>query len=351
MSSNCPAAPASQVSIIIPVHRGGQAFLHALAGLARLEPAPLEILVAVDGPDEDSAAAARRTGARVVQLPRRGGPARARNAGAWAARGELLLFLDADVVPEPDLVGRVAAAFRARPDLTALFGSYDDAPADPSFLSQYRNLLHHYTHQRGQGRVHSFWTACGAVRREAFFALGGFDESIAIPAMEDIELGYRLSRAGRHIELDGSLQVKHLKRWTAAGMLRTDIFQRAIPWTRLLLTEGRLRPELNLGADSRASAVLAWLLVACAGLAPVWPQALWGAAAGAAGLLTLNAGFYRFLIGRRGGWFALRALPWHWLYFLYASASFAYVLIADRVRPAVPTRAPKARRTHTEGEA
>lgn len=144
------------------------------------------------------------------------------------------------------------AEFRADPSLAALIGSYDDAPGDPAFLSQYRNLLHHHTHQTAEEWAHTFWGACGAVRREALFAVGGFDESIAIPAMEDVELGYRLVRAGQRIRLVKDLQVKHLKRWEVLGMLRTDIFQRALPWARLLLREGRLHDDLNLRLASSA---------------------------------------------------------------------------------------------------
>ncbi|MGZ8245229.1 hypothetical protein [Methylomagnum sp.] len=280
-----------------------------MAGLQTLSPPPDEIIVVVDGEDDGSGGAAERAGAR-------------------ASQGALLLFLDADVVPAPPVVGQVREAFRADAGLAALIGSYDDAPGDPTFLSQYRNLLHHYVHQTAGRRP----TPSGgrAARCGPFFAVGGFDEGIDLPAMEDIELGYRLSGAGYSIRLAKDIQVKHLKRWDALTMLRTDIFQRAIPWTRLLLREGRMRNDLNLGTDSRLSAGLAWLGLGACGAALAQIEAAYVAVAAGAGLLWLNAPLYRFFQRRRGWLFAARALPWHWLYFLYGSAAFAFVLIRDR---------------------
>lgn len=292
-------------------------------------PPPDEIVVVVDGEDDGSGHAAEAIGARVLRLARRCGPAVARNAGARVAQSELLFFLDADVVPDPAGVELVRETLRVDPGLAALIGSYDDAPGDSAFLSQYRNLLHHYTHRTADERAHTFWGACGAIRRGAFFAVDGFDERYVIPAVEDIDLGYRLVRVGARIRLAKDLQVKHLKRWDALGMLRTDIFQRALPWARMLLAEGRIRNDLNLRTTSRLSAGMAWLLLGAFATAPVWPASAAVAGFAVIALLGLNAPFYRFLKRRRSLGFALRAIPWHWLYFLYASASFAYVWLAE----------------------
>ena len=81
-------------------------------------------------------------------------------------------------------------------------------------VSQYRNLLHHFVHQEGNPEASTFWAGCGAVRRAAFDAVAGYDEArFRRPSIEDIELGYRLRRAGYRIRLDRDLQCTHLKRW------------------------------------------------------------------------------------------------------------------------------------------
>jgi cellulose synthase/poly-beta-1,6-N-acetylglucosamine synthase-like glycosyltransferase len=313
------------VSVIVPVFRGGDQFRRCLAGLTGLISPPVEIIVVVDGDDDGSGEAAEASGARVLRLSRRSGPAAARNAGARMASGDVLLFLDADVIAAPTVVAQVRNAFQADPGLAALIGSYDVDPGDPGFLSQYRNLLHHFTHQTSNTEATTFWGACGAIRRSVFFDVGGFDEAYEIPAIEDIELGYRLVHNGYRIRLDKDLHVKHLKRWEVLSMLRTDILQRAIPWSRLLLRQDRIPKDLNLRPAARVSGGLTCMLLASLLAALWWPTAFYTAAVAAVALTVLNLAFYHFLLQHRGLLFTLQALPWHWLYFLYASVSFAYV--------------------------
>ena len=188
------------------------------------EVVPHEVLVIDDGSEDDTVGIVQQRRCRVLRTSQaHSGPAQARNLGAVQAQGDVLLFLDADVTPHPDVVARVQAAFAADPNLDALFGSYDDHPSAPNFLSQYKNLFHHYVHQHGAETASTFWTGCGAIRREVFMRLGGFTADYGRPCIEDIELGYRLSSQGGSIRLDKALQVTHRKRWTASNLLRIDI--------------------------------------------------------------------------------------------------------------------------------
>jgi len=88
----------------------------------------------------------------------------------------------------------------------------------------------------------------------------GFDEGYGRPAIEDIELGYRLSADGHKILLDHALEVKHLKRWTFLNLVRTDVFDRAIPWTELILRDGNMPNDLNVQTSNRVSVGLAFML-------------------------------------------------------------------------------------------
>jgi cellulose synthase/poly-beta-1,6-N-acetylglucosamine synthase-like glycosyltransferase len=172
----------------------------------------------------------------------------------------VLLFLDADVCVHPDTLSRVADAFAADPDLAALMGSYDDQPAHPSFLSQYKNLFHHYVHQHGWKEASTFWSGCGAVRRSLFLAMGGFNEGYTRPCIEDIELGFRLRRAGHRIRLEKEIQAQHLKCWRFLDLVKTDLFLRGVPWVALMLRDRRAVKDLNLSGRSRLCAILTYLL-------------------------------------------------------------------------------------------
>jgi glycosyltransferase involved in cell wall biosynthesis len=288
----------------------------------------------------------------VVRLAAPGGhgPAVARNQGARLASGDFVFFVDADVALWPDALRRAVEAFAADRGLEACFGSYDDDPSAPNFLSQYKNLLHHYVHQHAHAQASTFWTGCGAMRLATFLALGGFDEqTYRRPSIEDIDLGYRLRRRGGEIRLLKDMRCKHLKRWTVRSLLRTDIFERGIPWTVLLWREARARRtsepllatgdllrlpdpalarqplllDLNLQTSNRVSVALTALLVLAVALLTLAPTAWPVPLALAAGLLALNWRLYAFFARRRGLRFALAAIPWHWLYYLYNSLSFA----------------------------
>jgi GT2 family glycosyltransferase len=308
-----------RISLVVPAHRSGPELEASLRSMAALQPPPGEKILACDGPVEAAAAA----GFEIVAAGAAGGAAATRNAGARRATGDVVLFLDSDVIVPPDLVGRIGNAFAADPRLTAVFGSYDDAPADASLVSRYRNLLHHFVHQESPGEASTFWAGCGAVSRRALMEVGGFDETYADSSIEDIELGRRLGAAGAVIRLDAGLQVKHLKKWTVGGFLWTDLFRRALPWTRLMLAEGGLHRGLNLGLRHRLGfAATAFLLLSLAAGA-LSPRALLALPVFGAAFLLSNLRLFAFLWRRGGPTLASAAVPLHLLHSLAACAGFA----------------------------
>lgn len=310
------------ISIVVPVYNGGENFRACLAGLAALSPRPLEIIVVADGETDGSGDLAVTYGAQVLRVPTPSGPGLARNLGAQVARGTILFFVDADVVVPCDAVAQLEDLFTRDATVAAVIGSYDDAPGDPGFLSQYRNLLHHYVHQQGQEDASTFWGACGAIRHDVFMALGGFSDQYKKPSIEDIELGYRLKEAGARIRLCKTLQVKHLKRWTALSVVHTDVWQRAIPWTRLIHSRRRFPNDLNLRLRERISVIAALTLAMALGVSPWWSPAFFISLGTVLALGGLNYPFYAFFFHKRGLWFACRSMPWHWLYFFYCGIGF-----------------------------
>jgi glycosyltransferase involved in cell wall biosynthesis len=260
----------------------------------------------------------------VIAEPSAGGPAAARNAGVAETTSEVVAFVDADVVVHPDALARLREAFAADPDLAAAFGSYDDAPRDPGIVSRFRNLLHHHIHTSAPGPADSFWAGLGAVRRRSFEAAGGFDaERFTTSAVEDIDLGMRIRAAGGRIALDPGIRGTHLKRWTLASMVRTDVLARGVPWLRLQLEAGRLAGSLNLGWRQRVGAANA--------VATTWamlrrrPR---GVLAGCAAELALEHRLYSLLRRRGGLALALAGLPLHLLHHLCSVLSVPLATVA-----------------------
>lgn len=253
----------------------------------------------------------------VVREPQRSGPAAARNRGAREANGEVLVFVDADIAVHADAFARIREAFAAQDSLVALFGSYDDAPEAPGIVSQFRNLLHHYVHQTSGGTASTFWGGIGAIRRDAFERLGGFDEKrFTVPSIEDIELGMRLAAAGALIVLDPRIQGTHLKRWSLPQMVRTDLHNRGIPWVELLLESRSGSSALNLGWRHRLS--MASVVLGAGALILGRPR---GALAATGTLLVLNREFYALLARRRGHLEAVAGVGLHAVHHLTATAA------------------------------
>jgi GT2 family glycosyltransferase len=253
----------------------------------------------------------------VVTQPPGSGPAAARNAGVARGGAAIVVFVDADVEVHPDALRRLRERLDGDQALAAVFGAYDADPAAEQVVSRFRNLLHHHVHVSSPGRATTFWAGLGAVRREAFDAIGGFDEQrFPQPSIEDVELGMRLCAAGGRIELDPAVRGRHLKRWTLRSMVRTDFAARGVPWVILALERGGAGSALNLGWRHRVAAAAAVLAVTAATLRR--PAA---AIAGVAAMTAANRGFY-VLLARRGGLrLALAGVPLHLVHHLTAVAS------------------------------
>jgi len=255
------------VSVIIPAFNAGESLTLCLEALGSSTSAPLEVILVDDGSTDDTRARAQAFGVKVLTTGGRRGPGFARNLGSKEAAGEVLFFLDSDVCATPDTIARIQRAFDADPALDAVIGSYDRMPACWNFLSQYRNLMHAYVHQTGEADASTFWSGCGAILRDVFLLHGGFDTDLyKRPAIEDIELGYRLVQSGHKIRLDRELQVTHLKRWSFWNIVKTDIFDRGIPWTELILRRRFMPNDLNLRFGQRISVAVASLVVAVTGV-------------------------------------------------------------------------------------
>jgi glycosyltransferase involved in cell wall biosynthesis len=252
-----------KISVIIPVHNAIGTLQPCLEAVMRSSYPNFECLVVDDSSQDGSQAITKGFPVQFHQLKNGPtGPANARNYGAERATGDILVFIDADVVLYPDTIQKIADKFLEAPQYDALFGSYDESPGDGAFVSQYKNLTHHFVHQQADPEAETFWSGCGAIRREVFLEAGGFDaRRFILPSIEDIELGGRLRKQGHRIIIDKDIEVKHLKRWTLKGMIKTDIFNRAIPWTVLIIQAHSLPNTLNLKISQRISAILASILL------------------------------------------------------------------------------------------
>lgn len=320
------------VSVIIPVHKITKAFSLCVDSVLKSLKSNDEVIVISDGLSVNAFEfLSGRDRIKVLASKKVKGPAAARNFGANNAKGSILLFIDSDVTIQPDTIQKVTSVFSNEKEVAAIIGSYDDEPADTNFISQYKNLLHHYVHQTSNENASTFWGACGAVRKDVFLSLGGYNEDYVKPSIEDIEFGYRLINAGYKIRLCKKVQVKHYKKWTFSLLLKTDFLHRALPWTKLMVHHNHFLNDLNLKISSRLSVVLLFLSLIFL-VTSFWIEDFSLPAVLAAFLLfTMNYSLYSFFKKKRGLFFALRAIPFHWFYFFYSGIAFGIVLLTDLI--------------------
>jgi glycosyltransferase involved in cell wall biosynthesis len=321
------------ISVIMPVYNGVEFIRESLPPLvSMLQRGEVEeVLVVDDGSTDSTVALAEELGATVMPSGGRLGPGGARNEAAKIARGDALWFVDADVIVHEDAARSIREGFK-EDNVVALFGSYDDKPPAENFFSQYKNLVHHFYHQKAREEASTFWSGCGAVLKNSFLDVNGFDvERYKYPSIEDIELGHRLIKAGGAIRLRHEVKCTHLKVWRFWNLVHTEIFRRAIPWSRLILTSSGLPNDLNTGFAEQARAGLAGLLLlaflsSLVGLlSPIVPLLLFAAA------VAVNWELAKLFMRRRGVLFAFSGLVFHQIYYVYSAASFVGVYLEQLV--------------------
>lgn len=204
-------ARAESVALAIPCFNGAETLGAVLAAVARLDPAPSEVLVVDDGSTDETRSLAAAAGVRVVAHGRNRGLGAARNTALHETRAPVLLFLDDDCVPGPDLVSVVLEAL-----VTEEFGGVGGCEASvgegASGWDLWRAAFRPQTH--GLEPLDEVWMLpglCCAYRRKALEAIGGFDERFRTNG-EDVDLGLRLRAAGWRLCYRPAARVTHLRR-------------------------------------------------------------------------------------------------------------------------------------------
>ena len=317
---------AYNVSVIVPCYNAASTIGECIDALIGQTVTPFEIIVADDASTDESASiASERETVKVVSLPFNGGAAAARNAGAGRAGGDILLFVDADVALEPDALEKLAATFSLDDAPDAVVGMYSVEAGRDDFYSVAHNYFTYYNHSRQQGRVKWFWGAIGAVKVDAFRSVGGFDyHRYSGASAEDIELGFRLSRAGYDIIMDNGVVGKHMVKFDLYRYLHNDFRKSALGANLFLSENRRLENEHGFASSSNGAAVAtAGMAAFCAamwalGIFPVWTIAL---------MITLfyisAAPYLSFVYSHKGTAFALKAALLHIVSFAGIAAGAA----------------------------
>lgn len=320
------------VSVIVPAYNAQATIGSCLDAINAAKRAGDELIVYDDGATDRTNAMAVAAGARILRNEGSPlGPGYGRNAAAAVASCDYLLFVDADVVIAADTIDLLVAEI-AKTGAVAAFGSYDDSPRSDRFTSLYANLRHHFVHQHGPSEATTFWSGIGMIDRKVFLGSGGYDTALfSHPSIEDVELGVRLKAVGHRIRLVHNAFGTHCKDWSLWRVWHTDIVRRAYPWSALIADGRTSGVDLNVATGERITACLAAATALFLVIGMFQPPWLFAAGLAALGYGYRNRSFFSFLARRLPLTGLMVAVGMHWCYHIYASVTFALVLLASRI--------------------
>ena len=330
------SSPYPYLSVVMPVHNGGPNVLLSLQALSLsdLPRRSWELVIVDDASQDETTAIAAQYADKLLRLrhgPR--GPGYARNRGFELTLGECVAFINADVMVATDALRTAVSYLAEHPEIGAAFGSCDSCPDTRGFLSDYRALVQRYYHASGPEDRCTFSSACGIVRSALFEQAGGYDEwHFSRRQLEDFELGQRIRGLGARIAPNAQIRAMHLRKWTLRRMIATEIFDRAVPWMRLV--KRQLWQDRGSTAGRRlvknVNIALIWLSLSCALFGAFRHSRLADLAAVACIgiMLANNSSRLAFFARERGIGFAVASVPVDLFYYMIAGVGLAFGWIA-----------------------
>lgn len=206
-----PRAPEPMISVIVPAHNEGEYLARTLDALRAQNYSNFEVIVVCNGCSDHTAEVARGRCDVLIDTQERG-ISFARNRGAKAARGELLLFLDADTILQPDGLKVIARKFKR----TDAAGTLKGVPDSPRWIYHilyfFKNRMHRLRLHKGSVGVILCW-------KDDFLATGGFDEHLHV--MENSQLMKQLCEFGRYRFVGQTTALTSMRRYDRTGPLQT----------------------------------------------------------------------------------------------------------------------------------
>jgi len=314
------------ISVIVPVYNDEKNIAICLSSINSSEYSNFEVTVVDDNSNDRTLSIIEKFPCKIIKLEKNLGQARARNVGAKASHGEILIFFDSDIVIEKNTISQMVESLQNRPDISALFGSFQKNTISDNFFTVYKNLRHHFTHQNSRNNASTFCGGFGAIRRDVFSEIGGFNEDYRV--LEDIELGYRLHKANHKIYLDSSIQVTHYKNYTFWSLTKSDLMDRAIPWTKLMLTNKIFKNDLNTRTNHVVSVLISLIMFFNFLLIYIFPKTILVFIPLLAALLFLNRKFYLYILKETNVIFTLKSILMNWFSYFYSGIGLVIALLS-----------------------
>jgi glycosyltransferase involved in cell wall biosynthesis len=212
-------AGGGRISVVIPAHGAEKTIDRCLVALAH-QTTPVEtyeVIVVDDGSPDNTRALVQAHAGVTLLAQSRAGPAAARNLGVRHARGDIVLFTDADCEPLANWIECMVAPF-AEECVVGVKGAYLNR--QPGLVARFVQLEYEekYDRMARADYIDFVDTYAAGYRRKVFLSAGGFDASFPTASVEDQELSFRLAERGLKMVFVPEARVVH---WGHPSNLQT----------------------------------------------------------------------------------------------------------------------------------
>jgi len=225
-----------EFSIIIPTYNSERTIAQLLDSIYRQTFKDFEVIVVDDNSSDSTRDILAGYPVRAVTLRKNRGPAYVRNHGARQAEADTLVFFDSDVILYEDVMMRFHERFKDGA-IKVLLGMYAEEPANKGFISEFKALQEQIWYSRiPEDKAAPFTAYAGAIRKNIFMDINGFNEDYSDADVEDYEFSIDLLKKSR-IHLDKNIKVKHY--FPGFKKLVISYFRRCFLWTEVFLEQKR----------------------------------------------------------------------------------------------------------------
>jgi len=254
------------ISIVIPTYNASKFIPALMDSIFKQAVDDMEVIIVDDCSTDNTVELVKEYPARVIVMEQNGGPAKARNKGVAEAKGDIIFFLDSDVLVLDGTVREVQEYFENDHAANCVIGVCATEPLNKGFVPKYMAMFE-YIHLLDALDVNLsvFAPRCGAIKKELFQRAGGYDESYKGADVEDFELARRINKIDR-IALNPKMLVRHQFVNNLEEAVK-NYFKRAVMWIHLFMKDkkfdnaGPTAPSNGIAAVSAFMSFLSLLLM------------------------------------------------------------------------------------------
>jgi len=294
------------ISIVIPTYNAKRFITPLLESVFRNKIEEMEVVIVDDCSTDDTVVTARKYPVNMIELQKNGGPAKARNIGVEASKGDIIFFLDSDVIVLDGTIREVQEHFERDPSAKCVIGVCSTEPLNKGFVPTYMAMFE-YIHliETPGHKVSVFAPRCGAVKKDFFRKIGGYNESYKGADVEDFELARRINRVDSII-LNPKIRVRH--QFANFKQALRIYFKRTVMWVHLLFKVKKLDNAGPTSPSNGIAAICAFFSILSLVLIPYSAFAIHLFAFFIIVYVISNMKWWNFMRNEKGLFFAARAL-------------------------------------------